>query len=329
MEYKIIKTRKLWIDLSKVILIYLMVACHIGMPQSTDTIIVSFHMSAFFFISGYLHQNGEWWSSILKSIKRLLIPVLFFNLLGYCVWLLNNTEMTFSFNEYIIKPILGIVMLDPSVARPMCMPMWFCIVLFFAKVFSLISKRKKIQIIILICCLIVSILFFYFKFSGSNFMGRIFLGSFFYLTGFLQKENIDKFLSSSIYIRIIVAIISFVILYHVALYNGRVTWLNYEFGKSFLLFVCTSIFGTLVTFTFSSLVYKKSISIITYFSNNTLTVLGIHLLLFPLIPKINSLISTFIIIALCLPIICFFNKFVPALIGNNGNSNDICNIQSK
>lgn len=59
MESVSLKIRKPWIDLSKIILIYLMIACHLGMSEITDTIIVSFHMSAFFIISGYTEvENG-------------------------------------------------------------------------------------------------------------------------------------------------------------------------------------------------------------------------------------------------------------------------------
>ena len=87
-----------------------MIACHLGMSEITDTIIVSFHMSAFFIISGYLHRSGKWWPAIKKTAKRLLIPVPFFNLLGYCIWLFQNIDMPFSIKEYITKPYLRIIL---------------------------------------------------------------------------------------------------------------------------------------------------------------------------------------------------------------------------
>lgn len=166
-EDKYLKQRKLWIDLSKVILIYLMVICHIGISQAADSIIVSFHMSAFFLISGYLHKNEIWFKSIKSAVKRLLIPVLFFNALGYCIWCFQNTNIPFSVKEYITKPILGMVILNPSIARPMCMPMWFCITLFFAKAFSLICKNKKQHLIMLIGCFTAVILLLNIKIGGG------------------------------------------------------------------------------------------------------------------------------------------------------------------
>lgn len=316
MECKDIKKRKLWIDLSKVMLIYLMVVCHLGVAQVIDTTIVSFHMSAFFLISGYLHRDGDWWGTVKKAIKRLLVPVLFFNLLGYCVWIFHNSDVPFTLNEYITKPIIGLVMLNPSVARPMCMPMWFCIVLFFAKFLFGMCKNRRMKIIAFFICLILSIVLLYIKFSGSNFIGRIFLGTLFYIIGYLLRGNIDRLLLTKQHIRIIIAVGAFIFLCGISLYNGRPTWLNYEFGKSFLFFICTSILGALLTFVLSSLIYKKTINIISYLSKNTLTILGVHLLLFPLLPHVNNYIGAFIVLVYCLPIIWIFNRFVPVLIGN-------------
>lgn len=323
MECNNLKSRKLWIDLSKVILIYLMIVCHLGVPKAVDTIIVSFHMSAFFLISGYLHKDGKWWISTQKAVKRLLIPVLFFNFLGYIVWFFKNIDVPFSLKEYITKPILGLVMLDPSVAHPMCMPMWFCIALFFAKVLSLTCNVRRGQIILLVTCFIASILFLNVDFSGSNFVGRIFLATMFYIMGYILKKSIDKLLFIKSYFKVIFMIVALIALCVIALHNGRPTWLNYEFGKFFLLFICTSMLGASITFVFSSLVYRKAIPIITYLSNNTLTILGVHLLLFPLIPHINHFIGGFLVLMFCLPIIWVFNKLFPTLIGNMNTINKI------
>lgn len=162
---------------------------------------------------------------------------------------------------------------------------------------------EKMQITALVCCFVASTIILHSKFGGGNFIGRIFLGALFYILGTLLKGNIDKLLFTKIYLRIILVIMTFISLCTIALYNGKPTWLNFEFGQSFLLFICTSILGSLVTFVFSSLVYKKTFSVVTYLSNNTLTILGIHLLLFPLIPHINHFIGALIVLVLCIPII--------------------------
>ena len=316
MKSESLNIRRPWIDLSKVVLIYLMVACHIGVPQVADTVIVSFHMSAFFMISGYLHREGEWLPSIKKTAKRLLVPVLFFNLLGYCIWVINNTDVSFSIKEYVTKPILGIVLLNPSIARPMCMPMWFCIALFFIKILLLPCNKTKIYIITLIGGFVISVILLNYKFAGSNFIGRIFLGSVFYIIGFLLKGNIDKLLHTKIWLRSLLIVLFLSILCVIAMYNGRPSWLNFEFGQFIILFLLTSILGAFATFAISSLIYKNTFSLITYLSNNTLTILGVHLLLFPLLPSINHFIGALIILILCLPIIWFFNRFIPTLIGN-------------
>lgn len=316
MKSESLNIRKPWIDLSKVVLIYLMVACHIGVSQITDTIIVSFHMSAFFMISGYLHRHWEWLQSIKKAVKRLLVPVLFFNLLGFCIWVINNTDVSFSVKEYVTKPILGIILLNPSIARPMCMPMWFCIALFFIKILLLPCNKTKMYIITLVGCLAISVILLNYKFSGSNFIGRIFLGSVFYIIGFLLKGNIDKLLYTKSWLRSLLTALFLSVLCMIALYNGRPSWLNFEFGRFIMLFLLTSILGAFATFFISSLIYRNTFSVITYLSNNTLTILGVHLLLFPLLPPINHFIDALIVLVLCLPIIWIFNRFIPTLIGN-------------
>lgn len=322
METASSKKRKLWIDLSKVVLIYLMVACHIGVPHLADTIIVSFHMSAFFMISGYLHKEGELLPSMKKTAKRLLVPVLFFNLLGYFIWIVNNFDIPFSIKEYITKPILGIVLLNPSIAHPMCMPMWFCVTLFFVKMILLPCNKTKMYIIILVGSLIISIILLSCKFAGSNFIGRIFLGSVFYILAFLLKKNIDKLLQRRIGIKKLFFVASLSLLCISALYNGRPTWLNFEFGQSIILFLCTSILGAFATFIMSSLTYRSELSVITYLSNNTLTILGVHLSLFPLLPpSVNNFLGALIVLILCLPLIWIFNRFVPTLIGNKRTTN--------
>lgn len=163
------KQRVYWIDLAKVILIYLMVVCHLGVTDVPDTIIVSFHMSAFFMISGILHKEGEWLQSMRKITKRLLVPVLFFNILGYIMWYCHNFDMPFSIKEYVTKPILGIVLLNPSVARPMCMPMWFCIALFFAKAMALLCKALWHYCALTICCMSIGLVLANITIGGAIF----------------------------------------------------------------------------------------------------------------------------------------------------------------
>lgn len=315
MEYSKINQRVYWIDIAKVILIYLMVVCHLGVSDAPDTIITSFHMSAFFMISGILHREGEWLQSMKKTTKRLLIPVLFFNILGYIIWYCHNYDLTFSIKEYITKPILGIVLFNPM-ARPMCMPMWFCIALFFAKAMALLCKALWHYYALTICCIAIGLVLANITIGGGNFIGRIFFGCMFYTIGYLLRNLVKQLISLSVWKRTVFMIICFCILMVTALYNGRPSWLNFEFGKFTLLFFVTSLLGACVTFILSSFIGTKGIQLVTYLSKNTMTILGVHLSLFSLVPVINSFLGGLLVLFYCLPIIYVFNKACPSLIGN-------------
>lgn len=150
--------RENWIDYSKVLLIYLMVVCHIGTTKTADTVICSFHMSAFFIISGYLHKNKEFIVGMKNSVDRLLVPVVFFNLVGYAIWLMTNTEDCFSLKEFVLKPLFGMLLLNPKYANPMCMPMWFCVTLFLIKAVMFVSSDRKYHTSVLFAALILSVI---------------------------------------------------------------------------------------------------------------------------------------------------------------------------
>lgn len=50
------KKRLIWLDWGKAFLICLMIVGHSAPDKVSDTIICSFHMCAFFFLSGVLHK---------------------------------------------------------------------------------------------------------------------------------------------------------------------------------------------------------------------------------------------------------------------------------
>lgn len=53
--------RIVWLDWAKFFLIYLMIVGHSSPDVISDTIICSFHMSAFFFLSGVLEKKSAYW----------------------------------------------------------------------------------------------------------------------------------------------------------------------------------------------------------------------------------------------------------------------------
>lgn len=126
-----------WIDWSKCLLIYLVVLAHYGgIPTLVDNFICAFHMPAFFMISGYLHRPAPFKTSLVKNFKRLIIPALLFSILCWgftsCIMLLKHVP--FTMDEYVYKPLLGIIRYDRPNVTPPCGVIWFLQVLFLGKI---------------------------------------------------------------------------------------------------------------------------------------------------------------------------------------------------
>ena len=83
------KSRIIWIDFAKVFVMLLVIADHLGFQdERVSSWIWSFHMPAFFFLSGIFSKPEM---NIIESIKhdlyRLLLPVLLWHLIGSFIWL--------------------------------------------------------------------------------------------------------------------------------------------------------------------------------------------------------------------------------------------------
>lgn len=96
-----------WINLYKGILICLVFLGHSSLAsESVLKIIYSFHMPAFFIISGFLYKkNRNSYMFIKKKIVRLLVPYLSYSLLFFLIWFV--IKYPFNLSEYFINVFLG------------------------------------------------------------------------------------------------------------------------------------------------------------------------------------------------------------------------------
>ena len=78
-----------WVDVSKVLVIWLMVLGHVlektGLDAVVRNMIYSFHMPFFFFISGFLYNNksNNFGQFTKANVKSLLIPYVFLRLCSF------------------------------------------------------------------------------------------------------------------------------------------------------------------------------------------------------------------------------------------------------
>lgn len=130
---KTTSNRIIWIDWAKAILIYLMVVGHCHPASWQGTLIYAFHMPAFFMISGMLYRQN----SIQKSIKSLLVPVVFFSAVNLIIYALPKiAKGTFSSQhlfERVMMPYWGPGSLPADEYIILFPGVWFVIALFLGR----------------------------------------------------------------------------------------------------------------------------------------------------------------------------------------------------
>lgn len=132
------KDRINWIDWAKCIAITMVVYGHT--PQLKDSFlpyyVCLFHIPFFYFISGYLTKaRFDTKEEFNKCKKSLIIPYFLYNIIFYPYWAVRlylDEGVNFSFSEYIIKPIIGLLFLqiDTPISYSVNGAMWFIVVLF-------------------------------------------------------------------------------------------------------------------------------------------------------------------------------------------------------
>lgn len=314
--------RIVWVDYSKVILIILVVLAHSpSLPSTVDSLIVGFHMPAFFIISGYLHKvPSTFIDGIRRNTQRLLIPAVLFTLVCYAYWLLKYLLRTpFSCEECIVKPLLGLFFYDRTIATPMCGVIWFFVVLFLclSLLDSTIRFVKRRGVIVLSLIFVgITIQFAvsdYKDFQYGYYIQRTVVSFPYVAFGFLCHEyNLLKMSRFNFAIAC-----GFTVIYvFLALYNGHVGIHSCTFGKSVLIYWLEAILGSLALFHWTGLI-KKTPAWIIKISSGTIVILCLHITLIGLLLHVceNPYFITAVIMVVTYPLIIMFNAYLPWFVG--------------
>ena len=313
-----------WIDWSKAILIYLVVLAHYGhISPIVDNLICSFHMPAFFMISGYLHKPVEPKHSIPRNFKRLIVPAFLFSLLcwGYNSVMMFLRHIPFSWDVYVYKPLIGMISYDdPYVSSPCCV-IWFLQVLFICQVLLdilVVKGNKTLLLSLSFICIILTEVWYNMGINNTNylfFVQRTCVGFPFLFIGFMLREKqYFRCLSSHNWI-----LVASAILYVVGVsYNGRVGIFSYRFGHSAFLFFLIAALGCACFFSIIKKIKFGGGNLLLVISNGTIVILCLHRLMIPFFIyfHINPYVGSLLIIGICYPIILFFNKRLPWFIGS-------------
>ena len=316
-----------WIDWSKALLIYLVVLAHYSnISPMVDNLICAFHMPAFFMISGYLHKPIAPSLSIAKNFKRLIVPALLFSLLcwGYYTGLMLIKHTPFSWDEYIYKPLLGIIRYDRPHVSPPCGVIWFLQVLFICQVVIDVFVRKgyKTLIALSLTCIVATAIWYGMGIDDKRnlfFLQRTCASLPFVILGFMAKEkNWLRRPSQTYWFPIILAVLYIV----GVIYNGRVGIATWRFGHSAVLFFLIATIGCFSFFLFVNKIKNGGGKLLITISNGTIVILCLHRLMIPFFMHfhINAYIGSLLIVAVCYPLILFFNKYLPWFTGKAQNT---------
>lgn len=304
------KSRDYLFDNYKVLLIFLVVVGHFVGPSVKSNnfllvlkwLIVSFHMPAFIFISGYFAKKDL---PILTIVWRLAVPYIAYEIiyyLWYTFFLHKETELVLT------KPKFTL---------------WYLMVLFFWRVITPYVKKIPYHMILAI----IAGLLIGFSNMEDNFLSipRALVFYPFYLAGTsFERETLTKLRSkkgrmiSAFCIAIIFVVLAYIGLHRIApmqIFYGRY---NYAFMKQgamegFLWRIAMYVIGFVMTYAVMILMTEKKI-FCSYIGTRTMAIYLFHGLTYTylehctkLLNDRNTLLETILLLALCVGVTAVFS----------------------
>ena len=194
--------RKEWIDISKGILIVLVVAGHAHINPTIDYLINSFHMAAFFLLSGITFSvKDDFEKHIGKRFKRIIIPYFFFSafllvyqFLSYCFFHNGNFD--------IVSGLRSVFLPTSGVEGTTVYHLWFLPCIFLADIvlYWIIKAYGKHPIYsALLIGIVFSVCIGIFLTTGiASIISILPIGIFYMLCGYISRTKIASMKSKSI-----------------------------------------------------------------------------------------------------------------------------------
>lgn len=303
--------RYVWIDWIKALCIFLMVIGHtFCAPQVVDQIIYSFHMPAFFIVSGFLYKRR----SFVNSFLSFFLPVVFFSLFNLLyVYFSDGRLSECVFFEFQWGKGINLFV-----------GLWFIQVLMVSRfivgdAIPFVLKEKYAIIIGIVCILLTMTLPAITNIGKSWYIYRFFPSFPFFIVGFWAKKHeylLKKANPLFLGISIIIVLIS-------VLYNGKCDIFGLIFGKSYLLFFANAV----ASFYILTMLFQpcRESLLIRNISNGTMAILGLHLPMISILKSIfpSTLNGLFFILGpivvyfILYPVIMFCLKSCPFVLGKS------------
>ena len=317
----------LWIDIAKGLGCILVILGHFwyNAPHpKVNTLIYSFHIPLFFVCAGFVFKikKSQFIENVLNKFKRLMIPSLFFIILGVVMCMILN--MITNYKELLKQIIYW------NGELPFNAPVWFFIVLFEVYFIIYLLMKEKLNNIIILVITVVSYILGYIVYKYNIFipfgLNRALLCLGFFTTGILMRRVCDSNKNNK-FLLVILLIVSAISWFIIALINGKVSIYGYIFNNYWLL-VLSGILGSIAFLIVSYFIsYIKLTKAFVKISSISIFLIGTHYILVYYLEElvrpiwythkyiIYIVIMTVLMILIYMPICKVLDKYLPFITG--------------
>jgi fucose 4-O-acetylase-like acetyltransferase len=333
-----------WVDTIKVFAIFTVFLGHKTDCAALETIIYSFHIPLFFWVSGYvfnLKKHPDFRSFLRRRFRTLMVPYFVFAALSFAFWLVVVHSLSVRGNVFSIDPWPPFAGIFYGVGSgpwhpPMDVALWFLPCLFITDIYfwfinrHLDNPKTRIAALCLFC--IAGLLWsrampFRLPWSADVALCAVI----FYTAGYYTGRN-DSFLSRVAFPWKATAIALLGALnILLALANGKAD-MNYNFYGNALLFFGAAFSG--IYFWYLVIRGTRNFRFISYLGGNTIILIGMvgissfvlrglsyvlfdNLLVEEKFGIVDSLFYSVLEIALIVPVIYAINRFAPFILGRD------------
>lgn len=327
--------RDLAIDVAKGIGIFLVVLAHTIKNDFVHSFIYMFHMPLFFLLAGMTIKYSlkyEPKNFILKKLKRVIIPYLFFCIVSFVYWVVIERKIREQTDISIFNNFINIFFCrayEPYYSYNVAM--WFLPCLFASEliIYFTLKKLKNNA-----CNFIISFILFvlgyalsYYKITLIFALETALVAQFFIMIGYLFSIFWNN--NVTILKRICLAILSAISIVLSIVFENKIAMLGHNYDNVFL-FIVGALGGSYLVYELS-LLLKKS-KVLQFLGTNSLIILGFHepikrvaIKMFTVIFRVSNdfarsycaVIITLIILIVFVPIIFIFNRYFPVLVGRS------------
>ena len=334
------KERINWIDWAKALAVCCVVFCHL--PQSQDWFYYRYLqadiITIFFFISGYLKKDhGSDKANWQKYWHSLVLPYFFYNAIVYPYWLVKFYMLNGSMPDLFqaMRPIFGALLFEHKNAfcEPLNGPLWYLPAILFMHIIIDMCRKTKYQHVIMISLCLLSVILYtankYYYFAPNLTPMGILRRLPYYYIGYVMGQK-HLFRSTKLSCD----------MFRCALFLGIsilfFQWHLHAFKAGQYILHIALFYPVNIGFLFGVLYCCKCLntykpSVIKHLSIGTLVTIGLHIVPITMIDFIiekacglssticyqwyEAIIITLIITILFYPIILFFLKKAPWMLG--------------